>query len=92
MNGPGHGVRCLVCVANAEVKDAVDFDLDVVLGDGELLVDVEDLLLEGMVVGDGVHEGDLEIETGLECATIAAESFDHELVALRHHHEWEESS
>lgn len=87
-----HRVRRFESVSDAEVKDSIDFDFDVVFGDCELLIDVEDLLLKRVVIRDRLNEGPLEVETGLEGATILAETLNDELVALRHQHEWEEGS
>ena len=61
MNGLVDGVRSFVCVSNAEVEDAVDFNLHIVACDGILLVNVQYLLLQRVIVGYCVNEGPLEV-------------------------------
>lgn len=68
-------------------KNTVDFDLDVVTRDGLLLLDLEDLLLERVPVGDHLVERHLEVEASLHHVTIATIALDNELVPLRHHNE-----
>ena len=48
---------------NLEVEDAIDLDLDIILGDGGLIVNIDDLLLQTVVIAHLIDEWQLEAET-----------------------------
>ena len=66
------------------VEDGVDVDDEVVLGDHRLRGGREHLLADVELVAHPVGDGDDEVQTGLECGAVTAESLNVEAVGLRH--------
>ncbi len=56
-------VRGALGVQDLQVEHAVDADLDVVLRDADLFGDVDGHLLQRMLVGDPLDEGDENVES-----------------------------
>ena len=85
MDGVFDKVRSFVGVSDSEVEHTIDLDLDVILRDGGLRVNVEDLLLKTVLVGNSLENGDFKSETGLDSAREKAEAFnDGDLPLLNH--------
>ena len=85
-----HAVRCLKRVLNLEVKHSVDFDLDIVFRDGCLRVDVQHLLFQRVLVGDGFSNWNLPIESWTESAGVLAEALNDRGGLLSYQVEWHE--
>ena len=64
-------------IHHLHVEDAVDRHGDVVLRDAFLRGNVDGLLLEGVLVGDLVEEGNENVEAGVEGAAVFAEALDY---------------
>jgi len=48
-----------------------------------LFRDVDGILLEGMLIGDAVDEGDEDVKTGFEGGGVFAEAFDDERSTMK---------
>ena len=77
-------VRGAAGIEHLQIQHAVDADLHVVLGDADLLGNIERLFLEGVPVGDAFDERKQDVKPGLDRAAVAAESLDDEGALLRH--------
>src|SRR5207253_162038 len=66
-------VRGALGIEHLEVKDAVHRHLHVVLGDADLLGDVDGDLLQRVLVAHRVHEGHQDVKAGVERAGELAE-------------------
>ncbi len=71
-------------VGDLEVDDAVDLQLGVVLGDAHLAGHVQRHLLQRMLVGHALDEGDHELQPRRQRAVVLAQPLDHPGVLLRH--------
>ena len=82
MNRVGYLVRCLDSICYFEVEDTVNLYFYVVLCDGSLRLDLQDLLLHCVVVGYYIDERDLELETRGKGFREAAEALENGDVLL----------
>lgn len=71
-------------VSNLDVKNTVDLDADVILGDRSLIPNRNSLLLKGMNVRDAIHAGNEEVDPRLQSLGVFAEPLDHARLLLRH--------
>lgn len=78
MDKPG-----LVGVKDAGVEDTIEFEGDVVGGDGALTRDLEGVFLERLDVGDAVDEGDENSQTGFENAVELSHALNDPCCLLR---------
>src|SRR5262249_46378280 len=77
-------VRRLAGVQDLQIENAVDPDLHVVLGDADLLRDIDRVFLEAVLVGDALDEGQEDVNPRLQRAAVFAEIFDDVRALLRH--------
>ena len=80
-------VAGLIRVFDLNVEDAINVECHVVLRDGMLRGNMHDLFPEVMGVGDGVDEGDFEVEAWLHLAVVFIEAVEQDGVLLVHHDE-----
>ena len=69
-------VRSLVSVIDAGIEHAVEFQRDVVGGDGGLGGDFHGGFFEGFHVGDAVEDGDQDLDSGGEGSVVFAHAFN----------------
>ena len=69
-------IRGLVSVVDAGVEHAVEFQGDVIGGDGGLGRDLHGGFFEGFDVGDAVEDGDQDLDSRGEGAVVFAHAFD----------------
>jgi hypothetical protein len=70
----GRTVRGAHRIGHLEVQHAVDRELRVVLADADLAGHIQRDLLERMLVGDPVDEGDQEVQAGRQRTVVLADA------------------
>src|SRR4029079_15790740 len=78
-------IRGAARIQYLHVQHAIDADLHVVLGDADLLGNIERFFLQVVFVGDALDERDEDVKPRLDRAAVTPERLDDERTLLGNH-------
>lgn len=67
---------------NLDIKDTIDENADIILGDSRLVGNGNSLFLQGMDIGNSIHKRDQKVKSRGEGLHILAESLYHKCLLL----------
>jgi hypothetical protein len=79
-------VGCSARIQDLHVQHTVNTNLNVVLGNTDLLVDIRGLLFQRMFIGDTVQKRKKNVEARIQCFAVLTQTFNNKSVLLRHDH------